>query len=72
MALRAQVPVVYGYLDYPSKTIKVGNAFIPTGDARQDMVKIRDYFKDVRGKFPEYDDVIRLREEDKNEGLVNT
>ena len=48
----AGVPIVLGYLDYGRKVGGLGPAFVPTGDIDADMVQIRDFYKDVEGKYP--------------------
>ena len=48
----AGVPIVLGYLDYGRKAGGIGPAVTPTGDIEADMVLIRDYYKDVEGKYP--------------------
>ena len=48
----AGVPIVLGYLDYGRKVGGLGPAFVPTGDIDVDMVQIRDFYKNVEGKYP--------------------
>ena len=47
----AGVPIALAYLDYPSRTAGFGPLFTPTGDIEADMPKIRDFYRDKRGKF---------------------
>ncbi len=63
IALQAKVPVVCGSIDYSTRTARAGNAFLLSGDVKQDMDRIRAYFEKVQGKYPELEDNIRLREE---------
>lgn len=46
----AQVPILPVLLDYPSKTFRLGQLQYTTGDHDADLTRIRDLFKDARGK----------------------
>lgn len=50
IARLAEVPVVLGFADYPSKTVGFGPAYIPTGDVERDMAEIQAFYRDYRGK----------------------
>ena len=63
IARRAEVPIVLGYLDYPHKRGGFGPELIPTGDVRQDMDEIRAFYADKRGRHPENEGEVRLKEE---------
>lgn len=63
IALAAQVPIVLGYLDYERKRGGLGPELIPTGEIREDMDQIRDFYSNVCGKYPEKFGAIRLKEE---------
>lgn len=63
IALEANVPIVFGYLDYARKRGGIGPAFVPTGDIARDMDVVRAFYGDKRGKHPEAFGPIRLREE---------
>lgn len=64
IALAAKIPVVCGYLDYPSKEAGLGEAFDLTGDIKADMDKIREFYESKTGRYPDQKSRIRLREED--------
>ncbi len=64
IARLAEVPVVCAYLDFASKTARVGHCFFPTGEVKKDMDAVRAFFAPARGKHIELEDNIRLREED--------
>ncbi len=49
----AQVPIVCGFLDFPSKTAGAHLAVMPTGDYPKDMAPIFDFYEGITGKFPE-------------------
>jgi 1-acyl-sn-glycerol-3-phosphate acyltransferase len=63
IALAAQVPIVLGYLDYDRKRGGLGPELYPTGDVREDMNEIREFYAGVRGKYPERFGAVRLKEE---------
>jgi len=53
IAQQANVPVVCAYLDFRRKEANIGLSFIPTGNVKQDMDMVREYYKDIHAKFPE-------------------
>lgn len=55
IAKEANVPVYLGFFDWKTKTIGRGEKFELTDDARADLVRIRQHYKDkgVIGKHPE-------------------
>lgn len=64
MAKEAGVPVLLGCLDYGRKIAAIGPALWPTGDVRSDMDRVRAYYADKTGRYPEGFSRIRLRAED--------
>jgi hypothetical protein len=50
------------YLDYKKKICGLGPAIIPTGDINADFEKIKDFYKDFTGKYPEKQGEIKLTE----------
>jgi len=63
IALRAQVPIVMGYLDYARRRGGFGPTLVPTGDVRADMDRIRAFYADKVGRRPEWFGAVRLKEE---------
>lgn len=53
VALRAQVPIVLGYLDYSNKYAGIGPVVYPSGNLQEDMEEILTFYNSIRGKFPE-------------------
>ena len=53
IALKAGVPILLGYIDYARKRAGFGPLFYPTGDIDADMEKIRHFYKNIRGRYPE-------------------
>jgi 1-acyl-sn-glycerol-3-phosphate acyltransferase len=64
IAREAGVPIVLSYLDYARKRGGFGPAVLPSGDVRDDMDAIRDFYADKTGRHPELFAEPRLREED--------
>lgn len=67
IALAAEVPIYFGYLDYATKTGGFGSFLKPTGDVKADMDQIRAFYADKVGRYPEAFGPIRLREEAESE-----
>jgi 1-acyl-sn-glycerol-3-phosphate acyltransferase len=63
IARTANVPIVLSYLDYSRRVGGFGPEIVPTGDVRNDMEEIRDFYTDMQGKYPELFGDIRLKEE---------
>jgi 1-acyl-sn-glycerol-3-phosphate acyltransferase len=63
IAKQAGVPIGLGYLDYQRKLCGVGMFVFPTGNVSEDMNRIRAFYRDIRGKYPQMETEPRLREE---------
>ncbi|HEY8187506.1 MAG TPA: hypothetical protein VIF64_15650, partial [Pyrinomonadaceae bacterium] len=63
IAVQSGVPIGLGYLDYKTKRSGIGMLLLPTGNIKADMDQIRDFYRNIRGKYPELESVPRLREE---------
>jgi 1-acyl-sn-glycerol-3-phosphate acyltransferase len=64
IARTARVPLVCAFLDYERKVGGIGPIFVPSGDIGADMDRLRVFYRDVRGKYPDNETPIRLSEED--------
>lgn len=53
IAYKAGVPIAMGTLDFGNKMVRLGNAFMPTGNIHEDMKIIGEFFAGVKGKKPE-------------------
>ncbi|MEI8074354.1 MAG: 1-acyl-sn-glycerol-3-phosphate acyltransferase [Bacteroidota bacterium] len=53
VAIGANVPILLGYLDYKKKVAGFGPLIYLSGDAFQDANKIKDFYRNISGKFPE-------------------
>jgi len=61
IARLAKIPVHFGFIDYPSKTIGAHPGFIPTGDIEAEMKKIATFYQDKRGKHPKNVGPVRFK-----------
>ncbi len=61
IAHKAGVPIAMGTLDFGNKIVKLGNAFMPSGDIHEDMKIIRAFFENIKGKIPEKQGPIRVK-----------
>ena len=64
IAQDADVPLVLGYVDKPTRTCGLGPSFRPSGDVRADMDLVRAFYADKHGARPMPSAVPSLREED--------
>ncbi|PTM08793.1 MAG: acyltransferase [Bacteroidetes bacterium] len=52
IALKANVPIALGYLDYQAKVSGIGKIIHPTGDLAKDMREIMAFYEHIPAKFP--------------------
>ena len=50
IALNAKVPIVMAYMDYAQKRSGLGPLFHPSGDIEKDMIAIKAFYADFKGK----------------------
>lgn len=53
IALNANVPILFGYLDYRKKNAGIGGVFYPTGNYDEDLEKIKSFYRTVTARYPE-------------------
>jgi len=53
IALKAGLPILLYALDYEHRLIQCTKTITPTGNVEADMLEIKTYFKDFKGKRPE-------------------
>ena len=53
IALKAGIPILLYGLDYEQKRIVVTKSIVPSGDVEKEMVNIKNYFRNFKGKHPE-------------------
>ncbi|NDV44868.1 1-acyl-sn-glycerol-3-phosphate acyltransferase [Flagellimonas sediminis] len=54
IAKKAHVPIVMVAFDFGKKEVKIGEPFFPSDHQENDFQKIHEFYKDVKGKIPEY------------------
>ena len=65
IASQSEVPIGLGYLDYGRKLCGLGMFVTPSSDVNEDMSKIRNFYRDIRGKYPALESEPRLQEEER-------
>lgn len=63
IAYQSGVPIGLGYLDYERKLCGLGMFVIPSGNVNKDMEKIRAFYGNIRGRYPDLESEPRLQEE---------
>lgn len=53
IALKANVPIQMVAVDYSKRTVNMAECFYPSGNLSEDLVKMKNFFKNFKGKFPE-------------------
>ena len=66
IAKAAQVPIACSFVDYGRKQSGIGPLILPSDDIRADMDKVRAFYADIRGRYPQNETVPRLKEESAN------
>lgn len=61
IAYKAGVPIAMATLDFGNKMVRLGSAFMPTGDIHADMKIIRAFYEGVQGKVPEKQGPIQVK-----------
>lgn len=64
IAAKAGVDICLGYVDYESKTIGLGPLLKPSGDVKADFDTISLFYADKRGRYPEKESTVKLREKE--------
>ena len=63
LARQAKIPVIFGFLDYPKKIAGISEPQTMSGDPKFDMERIREFYKDITGRYPALASRIALQEE---------
>ena len=50
IALGANVPILLAFMDYEKKEMGIGGTFEPTGDIEKDMLTVKAFYANVKGK----------------------
>jgi 1-acyl-sn-glycerol-3-phosphate acyltransferase len=64
IAVQANIEICLGFIDYPSKTIGLGPTLRPTRDIVHDFALIKTFYQDKKGKHPQQQSTICLREKE--------
>jgi len=62
IARAAKVPIAMAYLDYGRKEVGLGGTFYPETDIGPVFDRIREFYRDRKGKYPEQASLIQARE----------
>lgn len=52
VALKANIPIVLGSLDFEKKESRIGPVFIPTGNQSKDLIEIKKYYSQFTPRHP--------------------
>jgi len=63
LARAAEVPVALAFIDYPRREVGVGGSVDLTGDVAADMARIAAFYADKRGRRPENQGPVKLRDD---------
>jgi 1-acyl-sn-glycerol-3-phosphate acyltransferase len=61
IALKSNVPIALGYVDYKKKIVGIGKILTPSGDSNSDFAIIRDFYSGKSGKYPEKQSPVQLK-----------
>lgn len=61
IALGADVPCGLGFIDYATRTLGIQEFIRFSGDTEADLERLRIFYRDRRGRIPEYASEIRFR-----------
>jgi len=61
IAHKSGVPIAMATLDFGNKMVKLGGAFMPSGDIQSDMKIIKAFFENIKGRIPENQGPIRVK-----------
>ena len=64
IAVKANIKVCFGFIDYPTKTIGLGPTLTPSDDIVRDFEVIQAFYQDKTGKYPDKESAICLREKE--------
>lgn len=61
IALKADVPICLGFIDYGNRTIGFSQMLVPSGDIEKDFEKIKLFYQNKSGKYPEKQSDIKIK-----------
>jgi 1-acyl-sn-glycerol-3-phosphate acyltransferase len=69
IAMGADVPIVFGYIDYKRKVAGLGPTFEPTGDIEADFHEFARFYSQITPKYPELRGRVALNEPPKRRAV---
>jgi 1-acyl-sn-glycerol-3-phosphate acyltransferase len=60
VAVKSEIPIILGFLDYRRKCGGLGEVLSPSGDIEFDFEKISAFYSNIEGRFPERQGPITL------------
>lgn len=64
IAVKANIKVCLGFIDYPTKTVGLGPTLMPSKDIVGDFKMIQEFYHEKSGRYPENESIICLREKE--------
>ncbi len=61
VAMKSNVPIVLGFLDYGKKVAGLGPVFYPSGDYEKDSRVIQDFYSDKTARYPDKFNIDAIR-----------
>lgn len=53
VALKANVPIALGFMDYEKRVCGIDKIIYPSGDFKKDMKEIMEFYRNMKGKNPD-------------------
>jgi len=57
MAIQAGVPILFGFVDYGKKEIGIGSVLHPSGNYKEDLEVIKNFYRNKKPKYPKRFDI---------------
>ncbi len=64
IAVKANIKICFGFIDYPTKTIGLGPTLLPSRDIDRDFKQIKAFYHGITGKHPHKESTICLRDKE--------
>ena len=61
IALKADIPICFGYIDYQNRTVGFAEKIMPTGDIEKDFSLIKLFYQDIEAKHPEKKSTMQIK-----------
>lgn len=60
IALEAGIHITCSFINFATKTVGIGPSIKPTGDIQEDMKHIREFYSEIKGKYPSQQSPIEI------------